>query len=173
MQRKIINKKLVLFLFLVSFSLSIYPKRYRLVSSFGFMEISSVNTTAALASLYIAFGLMFIGVLVVIAPAGTIMVQEAQAQQQEQQIRKEAPTEATKNMPDGPSEILAADDHSMGRGDDDDIAPDADNEVDTVTVCIDVPPNQITQEVTLGEAQFLEETIPESELSYGECDEGG
>jgi hypothetical protein len=30
----------------------------------------------------------------------------------------------------------------------------------------------MTQEVMLGEAQFLEETIPESELSYGTCEEG-
>ena len=111
--------------------------------------------------------------LVAIPPAGTIIIQEAQAQQQEQQTREEAPTEDTENMPDGPSEILAAtaDDPSMKRGGDD-VAPDADNEVDTVTVCIGVPPNQITQEVTVGEAQFLEETIPESELRYGSCEEG-
>jgi hypothetical protein len=135
------------------------------------MEIGSVNTTVALASFFIAFAIMLIGVLVAIPPAGTIIIQEAQAQQQEQQTREEAPTEATENMPDGSSEILAtADDPSMERGGDD-VAPDADNEVDTVTVCIGVPPNQITQEVTVGEAQFLEETIPESQLSNGACDE--
>jgi hypothetical protein len=133
------------------------------------MEIGSVNTTVALASFFIAFAIMLIGMLVAIPPAGTIIIQEAQAQQQEQQTR-EAPTEATENMPDGPSEILAADDPSVRIGDDE--ATYADNEVDTVTVCIGVPPNQITQEITLGEAQFLEETIPESELSYGACDEG-
>lgn len=136
------------------------------------MEIGSVNTTVALASFFIAFAIMLIGMLVAIPPAGTIIIQEAQAQQQEQQTREEAPTEATENMPDGPSEILAtADDPSMERGGDD-VAPDVDKEeVDTVTVCIGVPPNQITQEVTVGEAQFLEETIPESQLSNGACEE--
>ena len=134
------------------------------------METGSVNTTVALASFFIAFAIMLIGALVAIPPAGTtIIIQEAQAQQQEQQTREEAPTEATENMPDGPSEILATvDDPSMESGGDD-VAPDADNEVDTV--CIGVPPNQITQEVTVGEAQFLEETIPESQLSNGACEE--
>ena len=105
--------------------------------------------------------------LVAILPAGTIIiVQEAQAQQQEQ--TREAPTEATENIPDGPSETLAADDPTQKEGDD--VAPNADKELDTVTVCIDVPPSQMTEEeVTVGEAQFLEETIPESELSYGAC----
>jgi hypothetical protein len=112
-------------------------------------------------------------VALVMIPAGTTIVQEAQAQQQEQQTGEEAPTEATENMPDGPSEILAtADDPSERRGGDH-VAPDADNEVNTVTVCIGVTPNQITQEVTLGEAQFLEETTSESQFSYGACKEGG
>jgi hypothetical protein len=75
-------------------------------------------------------------------------------------------------MPEGPSEILAADDPSERRGGEDHVASDADKELDTVTVCIGVPPNQITQEVMLGEAQFLEETIPESQFSYGVCEEG-
>jgi hypothetical protein len=136
------------------------------------MKINSINTSIALASFFIAFAIMLIGVLVAIPPAGTIIIEEAQAQQQEQQqTREEASTEATENMPDEASETLAADDPSMERGGDD-VALDADNEeVDTLTVCIGVPPNQITQEVTLGEAQFLEETIPESELSYGECEQ--
>lgn len=131
------------------------------------MKINSINTTTALASFFIAFAIMLIGVLVVIPPAGTIIIiQEAQAQQQEQ--TREAPTEATENMPDGPSEILAtADDPTQKEGDD--VAPNEDKELDTVTVCIDVPPSQMTEEVTVGEAQFLEETIPESELSYGAC----
>ena len=131
------------------------------------MKINNINTTTALALFFIAFATMLIGVLVAILPAGTIIVQEAQAQQQEQQTREEAPTEATENMPDGPSETLAADDPTQKEGDD--VAPNADKELDTVTVCIGVPPNQMTQEVTVGEAQFLEETIPESELSYGAC----
>jgi hypothetical protein len=134
------------------------------------MKINSINTTAALALFFIAFAIMLIGVLVAILPAGTIIiVQEAQAQQQEQQTREEASTEAIENMPDGPSETLAADDPTQKEGGDD-IAPNADKELDTVTVCIDVPPSQMTEEeVTVGEAQFLEETIPESELSYGAC----
>jgi hypothetical protein len=70
-------------------------------------------------------------------------------------------------MPDGPSETLAADDPTQKEGDD--VAPNANKKLDTVTVCIDVPPSQMTEEVTVGEAQFLEETIPESELSYGAC----
>ena len=132
------------------------------------MKINSINTsTAALALFFIAFAIMLIGVLVAIPPAGTVIVQEAQAQQQEQQTREEAPTEATENLPDGPSETLAADDPTQKEGDD--VAPNADKELDTVTVCIDVPPSQMTEEVTVGEAQFLEETIPESELSYGAC----
>jgi hypothetical protein len=133
------------------------------------MKINSINTsTAALALFFIAFAIMLIGVLVAIPPAGTVIVQEAQAQQQEQQTREEALTEATENLPDGPSETLAtADDPSEKEGED--VASDADKELDTVTVCIGVPPSQMTQEVTVGEAQFLEETIPESELSYGAC----
>ena len=132
------------------------------------MKIGSVNTTtSALASFFSAFAIMLIGMLVAIPPAGTIIVQEAQAQQQEQQTREEAPAEATENMPDGPSETLAEDDPTQKEGDD--VAPNADKELDTVTVCIDVPPSQMTEEVTVGEAQFLEETIPESELSYGAC----
>jgi hemolysin activation/secretion protein len=132
------------------------------------VEINSINTTTALASFFIAFAIMLIGVLVAIPPAGTvIIIQEAQAQQQEQQTREEALTEATENMPDGPSETLAADDPTQKEGDE--VAPNADKELDTVTVCIDVPPSQMTEEVTVGEAQFLEETIPESELSYGAC----
>ena len=134
------------------------------------MKINSINTTAAaLALFFIAFAIMLIGVLVAIPPAGTVIVQEAQAQQQEQQTREEALTEATENLPDGPSETLAAaDDPTQKEGDD--VAPNADKELDTVTVCIDVPPSQMTEEeVTVGEAQFLEETIPESELSYGAC----
>jgi hypothetical protein len=132
------------------------------------MKINSRNTsTAALALFFIAFAIMLIGVLVAIPPAGTVIVQEAQAQQQEQQTREEAPTEATENMPDGPSKTLAVDDPTQKEGDD--VAPNADKELDTVTVCIDVPPSQMTEEVTVGEAQFLEETIPESELSYGAC----
>ena len=134
------------------------------------MEIgSSVNTTtSALASFFSAFAIMLIGMLVAIPPAGTvIIIQEAQAQQQEQQTREEAPTEATENLPDAPSETLAEDDPTQKEGDD--VAPNADKELDTVTVCIDVPPSQMTEEVTVGEAQFLEETIPESELSYGAC----
>jgi hypothetical protein len=130
------------------------------------MKINSINTTAALALFFIAFAIMLIGVLVA-KPAGTVIVQEAQAQQQKQQTRDEALTEATENLPDGPSETLAADDPTQKEGDD--IAPNADKELDTVTVCIDVPPSQMTEEVTVGEAQFLEETIPESELSYGAC----
>jgi hemolysin activation/secretion protein len=130
------------------------------------MKINSINTTAALALFFIAFAIMLIGVLVA-KPAGTVIVQEAQAQQQEQQTREEALTEATENLPDGPSETLAADDPTQKEGDD--VAPNADKELDTVTVCIDVPPSQMTEEVTVGEAQFLEETIPESELSYGAC----
>jgi hypothetical protein len=75
-------------------------------------------------------------------------------------------------MPDEPSETLATvDDHPDRGGEGDDVVSDADKEVDTVSVCIGVPPNQITQEVTVGEAQFLEETIPESELQYGACQE--
>jgi len=70
-------------------------------------------------------------------------------------------------MPDGPSETLAADDPTQKEGDD--VAPNANKKLDTVTVCIDVPPSQMTEEVTVGEPQFLEETIPESELSYGAC----
>ena len=134
------------------------------------MKINSINTTTttALALFFIAFAIMLIGVLVAKPPAGTIIIQEAQAQQQEQQTREEAPTEATENMPDGPSETLAAaDDPTQIEGDD--VAPNADKELDTVTVCINVPPSQMTEEVTVGEAQFLEETIPESELSYGAC----
>jgi hypothetical protein len=132
------------------------------------MKINSINTsTAALALFFIAFAIMLIGVLVAIPPAGTVIVQEAQAQQQEQQTREEVPTEATENLPDGPSETLAADGPTQKEGDD--VAPNADKELDTVLVCIGVPPNQMTQEVTVGEAQFLEETIPESELSYGAC----
>jgi flagellar biosynthesis/type III secretory pathway M-ring protein FliF/YscJ len=131
------------------------------------MKINSIHTSTALASFFIAFAIMLIGVVVVIPPAGTIIIQEAQAQQQEQQTREEAPTEATENMPDGPSKTLAADDPTQKEGDD--VAPNADKELDTVTVCIDVPPSQMTEEVTVGEAQFLEETIPESELSYGAC----
>ncbi len=104
--------------------------------------------------------------LVAIPPAGTIIIQEAQAQQQEQ-TREEALTEATENLPDGSSETLAADDPTQKEGDD--VAPNADKELDTVTVCIDAPYSQMTEEVTVGEAQFLEETIPESELSYGAC----
>lgn len=131
------------------------------------MKIDSVNTTTALALFLIAFAIILIGALVVI-PAGTL-IQEAQAQQQ----TREARPQATENMPDGPSEISAADDPAeKGEGGGDDAAPDADDELDTVTVCIGVSPNQMTQEVMLGEAQFLEETIPESELSYGACEEG-
>ncbi len=130
------------------------------------MKINSIHTSTALASFFIAFAIMLIGVPVVIPPAGTIIIQEAQAQQQEQ-TREEALTEATENLPDGPSETLAADDPIQKEGDD--VAPNADKELDTVTVCIDVPPSQMTEEVTVGEAQFLEETIPESELSYGAC----
>jgi Tfp pilus assembly protein PilV len=134
------------------------------------MKINSINTsTAALALFFIAFAIMLIGVLVAIPPAGTVIVQEAQAQQQEQQTREEALTEATENMPDGPSETLAAADDSTQKEGGDDVAPNANKELDTVTVCIDVPPSQMTEEVTVGEAQFLEETIPESELSYGAC----
>ena len=132
------------------------------------MKIDSVNTTTALALFLIAFAIILIGALVVI-PAGTL-IQEAQAQQQ----TREARPQATENMQDGPSEISAADDPAeKGEGGGgDDAAPDADDELDTVTVCIGVSPNQMTQEVMLGEAQFLEETIPESELSYGTCEEG-
>ena len=132
------------------------------------MKINSIHTSTALASFFIAFAIMLIGVLVVIPPAGTIIIQEAQAQQQEQQTREEAPTEATENMPDEPSETLAADYPAQKEGGDD-VAPNADKELDTVTVCIDTPSSQMTEEVTVGEAQFLEETIPESELSYGAC----
>jgi hypothetical protein len=134
------------------------------------MKINNINTTtAALASFFIAFAIMLIGVLVAIPPAGTIIIiQEAQAQQQEQQTREEAPTEATENLPDGLSETLAtADDPAQKEGDN--VAPNVDKELDTVTVCIGVPPSKMTEEVTVGEAQFLEETIPESELSYGAC----
>ncbi|MDQ3909645.1 MAG: hypothetical protein M3232_04495 [Thermoproteota archaeon] len=133
------------------------------------MKINSIHTSTALASFFIAFAIMLIGVPVVIPPAGTIIIQEAQAQQQEQQTREEAPTEATENMPDGPSETLAAADDPTQKEGGDDVAPNAGKELDTVTVCIDVPPSQMTEEVTVGEAQFLEETIPESELSYGAC----
>jgi hypothetical protein len=134
------------------------------------MKVYSVNTTTKpSASFFIAFAIMLIGMLVAIPPAGTtIIIQEAQAQQQEQQTLEASPQD-TENMPDGSSEILATADDPTQKEGADDIASDADNEQDTVTVCIGVPSNQTTQEVTVGEAQFLEETIPESELSYGAC----
>ncbi len=133
------------------------------------MKIFGVNTTTALALFFIAFAIMLIGALDVISPARTI-IQEAQAQQQ---TRKEASTEATEDISDGPPETLTTDNSPEGGGEEEeDAAADADNEQDTVTICIGIPPNQMTQKVTLGEAQFLEETIPENELSYGICNEG-
>jgi flagellar biosynthesis/type III secretory pathway M-ring protein FliF/YscJ len=136
------------------------------------MKIFGVNTTTALALFFIAFAIMLIGALDVISPSRTI-IQEAQAQQQ---TRKEASTEATEDTSDGPLETLTTDNSPEGGGgeeeEEDAAAADADNEQDTVTICIGIPPNQMTQKVTLGEAQFLEETIPENELSYGICNEG-
>jgi flagellar biosynthesis/type III secretory pathway M-ring protein FliF/YscJ len=133
------------------------------------MKIHDVNTTTALALFFIAFAIMLIGALDVISPARTI-IQEAQAQQQ---TREEASTEATEDTSDGPLETLTTDNSpERGEGEEKDAAADADNEQDTVTICIGIPPNQMTQKVTLGEAQFLEETIPENEFSYGTCGEG-
>ncbi|MDQ3718657.1 MAG: hypothetical protein M3311_05840 [Thermoproteota archaeon] len=130
------------------------------------MKINGVNPTTTLALFFIAFAIMLIGALDIISPARTI-IQEAQAQQQ---IQEEAPAEDTEDTQDGHLETLTTDDPPE-RGEEE-AAADADNEQDTVTVCIGVPPNQMTQKVMLGEAQFLEETIPENEFSYGTCVEG-
>jgi hypothetical protein len=130
------------------------------------MKINGVNPTTTLALFFIAFAIMLIGALDIISPARTI-IQEAQAQQQ---IQEEAAAEDTEDTRDGHLETLTTDDPPE-RGEEE-AAADADNEQDTVTVCIGVPPNQMTQKVMLGEAQFLEETIPENEFSYGTCVEG-
>ncbi len=132
------------------------------------MKIYGIDTTRALALFFIAFAIMFVGALAGISPARTT-IPEAQAQQQ---TGEEASAEATEDTSDEPLEALTTDNPPEGGGGQEDIAADADNEQDTVTVCIGVPPNQMMQKVTLGEAQFLEETIPENELNYGTCNEG-